>query len=270
MAKRKAVKQEHRLSQRIFLLSLLVKRNIKNKYYRSVIGILWSVLNPLLNTLVMWFVFSNILGSGDVAGMPYILYILSGNIVFGLMSEATSTSVGSIVNRKGLLLSTPVPMEIFPLSSVFSSLASFAFSFISMIILMIVFQILGTYSFCWELILVITIIPAEVIFSIGIAFFLSTCFVFFRDIQHIYSVIMTLWRYITPVFYSLSRMGDNAFAKIMKFNPMYQYLTAFRDLMVGTLPSVNTYIACYGFALISLVIGWLFMHALKNHISSQL
>ncbi|MCD7729592.1 MAG: ABC transporter permease [Clostridia bacterium] len=263
-------KTERNISQRIYLLSLLVKRNIKNKYYRSVIGILWSVLNPLLHTLVMWLVYTQLFGRSDIDGMPCVMYILSGNIIFGLMSEATSGSMNSIAGQKGLLLSTPVPMEIFPLSKVFSSLVSFVFSFIALLIMMIIYQIMGGYTFCWEIILIVTIIPALVIFSAGIAFFLSTLYVFFRDIQHIYSVFLMLWRYLTPVFYSLSRFKDEAMIKLVQLNPMYQYLTAFRDMMVGNIPSATTYLMCYGYAIISLALGWLFMRALKNKISSQL
>ncbi len=267
-------------SQRMFLLSLLVKRNIKNKYYRSVIGILWSVLNPLLNTLVMYLVFSVLFSnSSAIDGLPYILYILTGNIVFGLMTEATNGSISSIVGQKNLLLSTPVPMEIFPLAKAFTALVSFLFSFVALIAVMIICYFTGTYEFhwnmLWKMLLIITILPAELIFSIGISFFLSTLYVFFRDTQYLYSVFVTLWRFLTPIFYSVSRFNKDAsyyglLMKIVEFNPMYQYLTAFRELLTGTIPSGTTYLWMYGFAFISLAIGWLFMHAFKNKISSQL
>ncbi|MCD8372312.1 MAG: ABC transporter permease [Clostridia bacterium] len=265
-------------SQRLFLLSLLVKRNIKNKYYRSVIGILWSVLNPLLNTLVMYLVFSVLFtNSSDMEGLPYILYILSGNIVFGLMTEATNGSISSIVGQSGLLLSTPVPMEIFPLSKAFTALVSFLFSSIALLAVMIICCFTGAvrYEFHWQLILIITILPAELIFSIGISFFLSTLYVFFRDTQYIYSVFSTLWRFLTPIFYSVSRFDSgsayyNLVMKVVEYNPMYQYLTAFRQMMTGVIPDAKAYLMMYGFAFISLAIGWIFMHALKNRISSQL
>ena len=260
------------LSQRLFLMSLLVKRNIKNQYYRSFIGVVWTVLNPLLSMIVMAFVFSNIFGS-DTDGLVYPIYVLSGTIIFNLMSGSTSTSLGCLVGHTSMLQKTKIAIEIFPTANVFSSLVTFGFSFIALLLVAIFYAITGIdggYTFTWHIVMIIFILPALVIFSLGISYFLSALYVFFRDIKHIYSVILTLWRYLTPVFYTMKRLENTAVENLIVYNPMYHYVDAFRDLLMGTLPAWSTWLAMYGFAALSLLIGWLVLKALRNKIAANL
>ena len=264
MAKTKA-----NFSQRLFLLSLLVKRNIKNQYYRSFIGVLWTVLNPLLNMIVMAFVFSQIFGRNGT-DLDYPIFILSGTTIFNLMSGATSTSLTCLVGNTSMLQKTRVAVEIFPTANVLSSLVTFGFSFIALLLVACVRAITGNYTFVWTILLVVLILPALILFSLGISYFLSALYVFFRDLKHIYSVILTLWRFLTPIFYTADALGSNLVSSIMKFNPMYHFVEAFRDLLMGTLPGWSTWVAMYGFAAVSIVIGWLVLRALRNRIAANL
>lgn len=257
------------LRQRAFLLSMLVRRNIKNQYYRSFIGVLWTVLNPLLNMLVMAFVFSMIFGRQGME-IDYSVYILSGNIIFGVMRSSTSGSLPCLVNQRDMLQKTKVSIALFPTANVLSSLVTFGFSFIALIIVMFVRWLAGAYTFCWETLLILTTLPALTLFSLGISYFLSTLYVFFRDIKHIYSVILTLWTYLTPLFYTVSALKNPAVSKFMVFNPMFHYVETFRDMLAGHIPTGVEYLFCYGFAFLSLAIGWLFLRAVKNKIAAQL
>lgn len=264
------------LSQRMYLMRLLVRRNIKNQYYRSVIGVMWTVLNPLLNMLVMAFVFSAIFGR-HTDGLDYPIYILSGNIIFGVMRSSTSSSLTCLVGQSDMLQKTRVPIEVFPTANTFSALVTFGFSFIALLIVagfraLPIWEGVGAslYSFHWQIVLVVLILPALMLFSMGISYFLSALYVFFRDIKHIYSVILTLWMYLTPLFYTINSLKDQTVAKIIQLNPMYHYVTAFRDLLMGAMPSAMTWGAMYIFAAISLVIGWLFLQAMKNKIAANL
>ncbi|HIU01577.1 MAG TPA: ABC transporter permease [Candidatus Coproplasma excrementavium] len=269
------------LSQRMYLLRLLVKRNIKNQYYRSFIGVVWTVLNPLLNMIVMAFVFSALFGR-HTDGLDYPIYILSGNIIFGIMRGSTSSSLGCLVGQADMLQKTRVPIEIFPTANVFSALVTFGFSFIALLLVagFRALPILGGphFIFPWQIVLVIIILPAVTIFSLGISYFLSALFVFFRDIKHIYSVILTLWTYLTPLFYSVDALNSELVSKAMVFNPMYHYVEGFRELLRGDIPNIMlsfsttqpSILAMYGFAAISLVIGWLFLEAMKNKIAANL
>ena len=269
------------LSQRVYLLRLLVRRNIKNQYYRSFIGVLWTVLNPLLNMIVMAFVFSAIFGR-QTNGLDYPIYILSGNIIFNIMRSSTSSSLPCLVGHTNMLQKTRVPIEIFPASNVLSSLVTFGFSFIALFIVagFRALPIFGGphYTFTWETLLVVIIIPAVTIFSLGISYFLSALYVFFRDIKHIYSVILTLWTYLTPLFYSVEALNSELVTKAMVFNPMYHYVEGFRMLLRGDIPNLMltfsvtqpSILAMYGFAILLLIVGWIFLEAMRNRIAANL
>ena len=274
-------KKTARLSQRMYLLRLLVKRNIKNQYYRSFIGVLWTVLNPLLNMIVMAFVFSALFGR-HTDGLDYPIYILSGNIIFGIMRSSTSSSLGCLVGQSDMLQKTKVPIEIFPTANVFSALVTFGFSFIALL-LVAGFRALPIFGgpyfyFSWKMVLIIIILPAVTVFSLGISYFLSALYVFFRDIKHIYGVILTLWTYLTPLFYSVEALKSELVSKAMVFNPMYHYVEGFRELLRGDIPQIMlsfsttqpSILAMYGFAAVSLVLGWLFLKAMKNKIAANL
>ena len=240
----------------IVILSSLVGKNIKNQYRRSVLGILWTVLNPLLNMLVMAFVFGNFF-KNDIS-MDYPVYVLSGNIVFSLMRASTTSSLTCMVGNYDLLTKTRIPYAVFPISNVLSSTVNFGFSLVALVIVMLVRMSAGV-TFHWTMILIIFAwLPAILFFSAGISFILSVVYVRFRDIKHLYSVFLTLWMYSTPVFYSLDKMNlDKSYLTAMSFNPMLHYLQSFRDLVNGTIPSGKEFLICYGVGLGCLGLGYL-------------
>lgn len=259
-----------RIGQHAYLMRLLVRRNIKNQYYRSFIGILWTVLNPLLNMLVMAFVFSQIFGRGNTGGLDYPLYILSGNIIFGIMRSSTTGSLPCLVSQQDMLQKTKVPISMFPTANVFSSLVTFGFSFIALIIVALFRFAAGEFQFHWEIVLVLVLLPALTLFSLGLSYFLSALYVFFRDLKHIYSVLLTLWTYLTPLFYSPDALKNPAVTEVLKFNPMYHYVTYFRDLLMGNIPSLGEHIVCYAIGIAVFALGALFMLAVRNKIAAKL
>lgn len=256
--------------QQGYLLRLLVRRNIKNQYYRSFIGVLWTVLNPLLNMLVMAFVFSELFGFDSQGGLDYSLYILSGNIIFSIMSSSTSGSLPCLVNQQDMLQKTKVSLTLFPTANVFSSLVTFGFSFIALLIVALIRLAAGAFSFHWEIVFTIVLLPAVVLFSLGLSYLLSALYVFFRDIQHVYTVLLTLWTYLTPLFYTIEALNKPIVEKLMNFNPMYHYVSYFRDILMGNIPSLGQHIVCYGFALGMFAIGILVMTLVRNKIAAKL
>lgn len=255
--------------QQAYLLRLLVRRNIKNQYYRSFIGVLWTVLNPLLNMLVMTLVFSRLFGN-DLDFPDYPIYILSGNIIFNIMRTSTSGSLPCLVRQRDMLQKTRVSIALFPTANVLSSLVTFLFSFVALLIVALVRYLTGDYVFAWQTVLVVVLIPAVALFSLGISYFLSALYVFFRDIEHLYTVILTLWTYLTPLFYDPKQLGGGLIEKIMNLNPMYHYVEYFRTLLAGGIPSGMEHLICYGFAIASFAVGYLFMRAVRNHIAANL
>ncbi len=256
LPKKRVRANELQFKKSMVVLGSLVGKNIKNQYRRSVLGILWTVLNPLLNMLVMAFVFGNFFRN-DIS-MDYPVYVLSGNIVFSLMRSATTSSLTCMVNNYDLLTKTRIPYAVFPISNVLSSTVNFGFSLVALVIVMLVRMSEGV-TFHWTMILIIFAwLPAILFFSAGISFVLSVVYVRFRDIKHLYSVFLTLWMYSTPVFYSLDKMNlGKGYLTAMSFNPMLHYLQCFRDLVNGTVPSGKEFLICYGVGLGCLGIGYL-------------
>lgn len=237
------------------ILTSMVVKNVKNQYRRSVLGILWTVLNPLLTMLVMAFVFSSIFGRNAIA-MDYPVYVLSGNVVFSLFRGATTAALPSMVDNYDLLTKTRVPYSVFPVSQVFSAVVTFLFSLIALVIVMLVRMRAGVQFFATMPMILFPWLPSITLFSAGIALVLCSIYVRFRDIKHLYSVLLTLWMYLTPVFYSVTILPGYV-QDILKFNPMMHYLEYFREVLVGIVPSWQEHVICYGMGLVSVLFGWL-------------
>ncbi len=247
----------------------LIRRNVKTQYRNSILGVFWSVLNPLLNMIVMWVIFSQFFGQDDPL---YPIYLLTGNILFQFLRSSTMSSLTSIVNNRGLITKVKIDNYLFPLSSTLSALVNFAFSFISLLIIMLCMQVFGGHSlFGYQMLGIILLLPAFLLFQYGISLFLSAIYVFCRDIKHLYTVFLTLWTYITPVFYKINRIDSNSIAyKILKLNPMYYFLTYFRDSVYnmcylgGGMASWKMLGLLYLLGLISIAIGYLIYLPLKK------
>ncbi len=213
------------------LLLQLVSRDIKVKYRKSVLGILWTVLNPLLMMLVMTLVFSHIFKS-NIPNFP--VYFLTGNILFNFNAEATTQSMYSIIGNAGLIKKVYIPKYLFPVSRVMSSLVNFFFSFCALIIVML-FTRAEFYST-----MIVIIIPLFylIMFTTGISMILAALTVSFRDISHLYGVLILAWTYFTPIFYPMDIIKENL-RWLIDLNPMYQYIFYFRELIMnGNIPGL--------------------------------
>lgn len=230
------------------LLKELVKREIKVRYRHSALGMVWTVLNPLLSMLVLTVVFSYMLRM-DIENFP--LYVLIGNIVFGFNSDATNQGMTAIVNNASLIKKVYIPKYMFPLSNVLSCLVNFAFSFIAMILVMI-------FTGAKFHITIVTIwIPMLylMLFSFGLSLILSTVNVFFRDTQHLYGVFLTAWMYFSGIFYSIDFIPEKL-KVFIDINPMYQYINFFRQvIMYGVFPGVRENLMCIFWSILMLALG---------------
>lgn len=238
-----------------FLLKTLIKREITVKYRRSVLGILWSVLNPLLTMMVITTVFSVIMRI-DIPNYP--VYYLTGYVMWSFMSEATMASMTSIYNNSALIKKVYLPKYIFPLEKSLFGLVNFAFSMIAVVIMFVVFQVTPSFTM---LLFFVPVIYCY-IFTLGMSLLLSALAVQFRDIQHLYSVVLTMWMYLTPIIYDVERIEEisSSLAFVLKLNPMYYYVTYFREvLLYGIVPGLYYNLACIASSLIVLLFGvWVF------------
>ena len=217
-----------------FTITSLVSRDFKLKYRRSALGVLWSVLNPLLMMIVLSVVFSTFF---KFSIENYPLYVILGNVMFALMADSTSGAMNSIIESSSLIKKIRIEKLIFPLEKVLFQLVNFCISLIAVAAVMIFFQV--------------------VLFSAGVGMALSALSVFFRDVCHLWGVVITAWTYATPLFYPVEILPDWA-APLMQYNPMYHYVSYFRDLILsGTVPGLQENLLCLGMAVAAFAIGLL-------------
>lgn len=211
------------------LLRQLVIKDIKLKYRRSYLGYVWSILNPLLMMTVLVIVFSQLFRF-DIPN--FAVYLLSGQVLFSFLSEATTMAVSSIVSNAPLLKKTYVPKYIFTVSKITSSLVNLLFSLIALVLVMIFTQVSVTWHILW-----VPVILLEVyIFSLGISLILAATAVFFRDIQYLWGVFISIWMYLTPIIYPVSIISEEYRWWYDNLNPMYGYVTQFRDVVLNGNP----------------------------------
>lgn len=239
-----------------FILKQLVSKDFKLKYRRSALGVAWSVLNPLLMMCVMAAVFSSFMKYSDDTIGNYPLYLILGNTAFQLMSDATSTGMGSIINASSLLKKVKINRYVFPVQKVLFAVVNYAFSLIAVAIVMAFFRIVPT----WHIVFLPLFVLYLTVFCIGLSLFLSAASVFFRDVMHLWGVILTAWTYATPLFYPFSILP--AWMKTIEMgNPMYLYVTYIRKVLLWQqAPSLALNLACAGFAVGSFIIGYLVFH----------
>lgn len=243
-----------------YLLYFLVKRDFVSRYRKSVLGILWSLLNPLLTMVVMTLVFSHLF-KFEIANFP--VYLLSGQIIFGFFSEATTLAMGSVIAGEGIIKKVYVPKYIFPLSRVVSSLVNLMFSTLAFLLIYFITKV----PFQWTLLLTPIPILYTFVFTLGLSMLLSSMAVFFRDLSYIYGVLLTLVMYFTPIFYPVSILPDYL-VPVIGLNPMYHFIDYFRNLAInGIIPGLWENMVCAGFSLASLCIGlYVFMSQQDKHI----
>lgn len=234
-----------------YLLRNLIVKDVKLKYRRSILGILWSVLNPLLMMLVISAVFSSIF---KVSVENFPIYYLTGSTLFNMLAETTNSSMTSILDSSSLIKKVYIPKYIFPLEKCMFGFINFLFSMIAVAIMYVIFG----YPVHWTVLLFPIPVLYTLVFSIGLGMILSAMSVFFRDIVHLYSVLLTAWNYFTPIVYPYDILNDKIKA-IMHLNPMFHYVKYFRDvLMYNTVPGLTTNLICAVIAFGTLFIGLLF------------
>ncbi len=230
------------------LLNELVARDIKIKYRRSVLGVMWTLLNPLLMMVVLSIVFSNLF-KFDVEDFP--LYLLSGQVVFNYFSGATTSAMSAITDNASLIKKVYVPKYLFVLSRVASSFINLMASFTALLVVMIAMRAELHYT----IVLVVIPLLLLVLFSLGVGLLLSAIVVRFRDIMHLYSVFITALMYLTPVIYPINILPE-WIKRIVLLNPITNYLEMFRDVMLNnSFSNVSYLIIGILEALVALALG---------------
>lgn len=234
-----------------FLIEQLVRRNFNTKYRQSILGVLWSFLNPLLTMLVQYLVFSTLFRSA-IDHFP--VYLISGIIVFSFFTECVTLGMDAIVMNASLITKVAIPKLIFPFSRALSSLINFLISLLPLLLLMLLTGVRVSPA----LLLLPLMIALLFLFALGVTLVMATLNVFFRDTRFLWSVISLLWTYATPIFYP-DTIWPEGLRGIFHLNPMYQLIDFLRQIVIaGIPPTPERLLACaagaFGMLMIGLVI----------------
>jgi ABC-2 type transport system permease protein len=240
-----------------FILSTLVSKDFKLKYRRSILGVLWSVLNPLLMMIVLSAVFS-FMFRFQIENFP--LYLILGTILFNFMSNSTNAGLQSIMAAAPLIKKIRINQTIFPLQKVIFELVNFAISLIAVLVVVVYFQVWPTVNLLYLPVLLVLM----VMFCTGLSLLLSALAVFFRDVIHLWSVFTMAWMYATPLFYPLD-MLDGWMQNLMNFNPMYHFVTYFREIVLwGQAPGMERHLILLGMSAVTLAVGIIVFRKLQD------
>lgn len=242
-SKAMAVIQKYR-----FLLEQLVARDFKSKYKRSLLGILWSFLNPMLMMTVQYIVFSTIFRSSIE---NFAVYLLTGIVCYNFFSEVTSMDLMSIVGNASLITKVYIPKAIYPFSRAVSSMINFLLSLIPLALVMLVTRTPLTPA--------VLLLPFAIVclfmLSLGVGLLLASSMVFFRDTQFLWNVLSMVWMYMTPIFYP-EDIVSGWLSYVFKLNPLYHVIRFFRIVLLsGVSPEPKAYLFCLIASVVPLLIG---------------
>ena len=225
------MKDAQQRKQLAFVVRQLTAREIKRKYARSYLGIVWSVLNPLLSMAVLSLIFSQLFRR-SIENYP--IYYLTGYILWQMFTGATTAAMTTLVDNKPLLLKVKFPMDLFVLTRVYTALINLGYSLAAYVVMLAVFRIAPK----WTMLLSPVIILLLFLFSLGIAYMLAAAYVFFGDVKHLYTVVLTLWMYCSAIFYPVEQL-QGFIRLVIQVNPLYVYIHCMRGaVMTGELPGM--------------------------------
>lgn len=235
-----------------FLFQELAKRDFKKKYKRTVLGMLWSVLSPLLSLLVMRMVFTHFFGS---AIPHYTTYLFAGNIVYSYFTEATNGGMSALVANKDIFSKVNLPKYLFVFSSNVSSFINFALT----LAVFFLFAALDGVTFTWLFFMMLFSILCQLVFNVGMSLILSAAELFFRDTAYLYRVFTLLLMYLSAIFYDVATFPASV-QRLFLINPIYVYIKFIRLIVIeGTLPSPEYFLLCVLYAGVALSLGlWIY------------
>lgn len=248
--------------QYFFVIRELTSREIKRKYARSYLGIIWSVLNPLLTMIVMSLIFSYMF-KRTIENFP--LYYLTGNLFWGLFSQGTNSAMTALVDNKNLLLKAKLPKQTFVLSRVYTSFVNFGYTCIAYVLMLLVFRIRPS----WTMLLFIPDVILSLIFATGIGYILAIMYVFFADIKHLYGVLLTLLMYMSAIFYPVTSLPP-ILQEVIGYNPIYMMIYIAREAVVyNHVPHYSAWIKLGISAIVSMAIGLYVFRKKQNDVMQR-
>lgn len=226
----------------------LVKRDFKKKYKRTILGMVWSVLSPLLTLLVLKIVFTTFFGR-EIE--HYTIYLFCGNLLFAYFRESTQTGMSALLSNSSIFVKINIPKYLFLLSRNVSSLINFSIN----LCVFFVFCIFEPIPFSWRFLCLIYPVVCLLFFNLGIGLILSALYIFFRDIKYLYDVLLMLLMYTSAIFYSVEKFSPE-YQKLFLCNPVYVCISYFREVVLGGhLPGMTIHLLAAAYAFGALALG---------------
>lgn len=260
------------------LIRNMIARDLKARYKNSLLGYIWSLLNPLLTMLIFWVVFSVLLRNS----LPmFPVFLIVALLPWNFAMSAVSGGMRSIVDNSNLIKKVYFPREILPIATVLSNFANYLFALPMMFLVMagVQWAYLGRLNFSWSFAFLPVIVIIQIIFLIGLTLLLSTMAVFFRDTTHIVDIFLQLWIFLTPVFFSLEQIVSPNLARAVRWiNPMASIIDFYRDILYGQakntipvpgLPAIDGVFRTLLTALVILVLGSYVFHRYSGRFGEE-
>lgn len=249
--------------QYFFAIRQMVAREVKRKYARSYLGIAWSVLNPLLTMAVMSMIFSTIF-KRSIENYP--TYYLTASLFWQLFSGATQSAMTALVDNRSLLLKVKLTKQSFVIARVFTALTNFGYSCVAYALILLVFRVKPN--------IYMLLFPVDaffmLLFAMGIGYALSILYVFFADIKYLYSVVLTLWMYISALFYPVESLSV-IMQRVVNANPVYGYIRFAREIMLyGKMPEREVWLKVVVWGVSSFVAGYLIFKKNENLVMQRI
>lgn len=231
-----------------FLFEELVKRDFKKKYKRTMLGMLWSLISPLMQLLVMSIVFTSFFGRNKP---HYTIYLFAGNLTYAFFKDSTTGGMNSLMQNAGIITKINLPKYMFLLSKNVASVINYVLT----LLIFFIFAIIDGIDFHFSFFMLIYPIICLIMFNIGCGFILSAMFVIFKDIQYLYDIFTLMLMYMSAIFYYTDTYSPQV-QKLFYLNPLYTYITYFRQIIIdGIIPSWKVHLLCLLYAFLALGTG---------------
>ena len=259
------------------LLRNLVLRDLRGRYKRSVLGWTWSLINPLATILIYWVVFSSFLKveppTGDPSGLKsFVLFLVCGLLPYRFVAESMGASVESLLANSNLVKKVYFPRELLVVATVGALVVTFV---IELGVFSVVLLVFGNMVLPW-LPVVVVFVGLQTLFVFGVAMLLAVVAVYFRDMEHLMSIVLQLWFYATPIIYPISEARDALSDQptlrwLYEANPMTRFLSIYRDLLYNVRgPKLSDVVAVVAATAVSLVVGSFVFWKLEPRLAEEL
>lgn len=240
-----------------FLFEELVKRDFAKKYKRTILGMAWSIISPLMTLLIMWMVFNNLFGSNV---NHYVIYLFSGQLVFSYFTDATNLGMTSLVSNASIFTKVNLPKYLFLFSQNVSSLINFGLT----LLIYFAFAAFDGIPFTWKFLMLFYPVMCLIVFNTGMGLVLSALHVFFRDMKYLWGIMTQMIMYLSAIFYTIQSYSYTVQCLFL-LNPIYVYIRYFRKIVIeDTIPTLQFHLLAAAYALIAFGLG-AFIYKKYNH-----